>query len=105
MCNHPTILKNTSYYAPFHEETVLNPLLWDRKFYNGLPLVYINGTLENINEVYQELGFNGHDREIRQWFKIPSKKENLLFFHGEKRIDIMNKMIIKIKQLHDEKII
>lgn len=101
MCNHPTILKNTSYYAPFHEETVLNPLLWHRRFYNGLPLVYINGTLETINEVYQELGFNGHDREIRQWFKIPSKKENLLFFHGEKRVDIMNKMIIQIKQLHE----
>ena len=105
MGNHPTILKDTSFYAPFHEETVLNPLLWDREFYKGLPLVYVNGTLETIDEIYSNLKFTGKTQDIRQWLKLPAKKEELLFFHGEKRIDIMNKMIIKIKQLHDEKII
>lgn len=105
MCKHPIISKNTGYYAPFHEETVLNPLLWDKKFYEGLPLVYVNGTLETIDEVYNDLKFTGKAREIRPWLKLPAKKENLLFFHGEKRIDIMNKMIIKIKQLNGTKII
>jgi len=105
MCNHPTILKNTAYYAPFHEETVLNPLLWDREFYNGLPLVYINGTLETINEIYQDLKFTGKTRSIRQWLKIPANKEELLFFHGEKRIDVRNKMIIRLKQLYETGII
>lgn len=105
MCIHPTILKNTAYYAPFHEETLLNPLLWSKEFYNGLPLVYTNGTLETINEIYQELGFNGYGREIRPWFKIPPNKEDLMFLHGEKRIDIMNKMIIQIKQLYETGII
>jgi len=105
MLNHPIILKNTAYYAPYHEETILNPLLWDREFYNGLPLVYLNGTLETIDEVYNNLSFNGVSREIRPWLKLPAKKEDLLFFHGEKNTEIRNKMIIKIKQLHDEKII
>ena len=101
MCNHPTVLKDTSFYAPFHEETVLNPLLWDREFYNGLPLVYVNGTLETIDEIYSNLEFTGKTQNVRQWLKLPAKKEELLFFHGEKRIDIMNKMIIKIKQLNE----
>jgi hypothetical protein len=101
MCNHPTILKDTAYYAPFHEETILNPLLWDREFYNGLPLVYINGTLDNIEEVYINLGFTGNTRNIRQWFKIPANKEELLFFHGEKNIEVRNKMIVKLKQLYE----
>jgi len=105
MCNHPTILKNTAYYAPFHEETILNPLLWDRKFYNGLPLVYLNGTLETIDEVYNNLGFTGDVREIRQWLKIPANKEELLFFHGEKNIEVRNKMIVKLKQLYETRII
>lgn len=101
MLTHPSILKNTSYYAPYHEETILNPLLWDREFYNGLPLVYINGTLETISEVYQKLGFTGIGREIKPWLKIPANKNNLLFFHGEKRIDVRNKMIVKLKQLYE----
>ena len=102
MCNHPTLLKNTGYYCPFHEETVLNPLLWDRKFYEGLPLIYVNGTLETIDEIYNNLKFTGKNRDIRPWLRIPAKKENLMFFHGEKRIEVMKQMITKIKQLHLE---
>lgn len=105
MCIHPTILKNNEHYAPFHEETSLNPLLWDRKFYNGLPLVYVNGTLNTIEEVYKELGFTGYSRDIRQWLRIPAKKEDLLFFHGEKRVEVMEEMIKKINNLHQLKII
>lgn len=105
MCNHPTVLKNTGYYCPFHEETILNPLLWDREFYNGLPLVYVNGTLETIDEVYNNLKFTGKSRDIRPWLRIPAKKENLMFFHGEKRIEVMKQMITKIKQLHEKRII
>tara|TARA_R110000744_G_scaffold137551_3_gene248088 strand:- start:854 stop:1765 length:912 start_codon:yes stop_codon:yes gene_type:complete len=105
MCNHPIILKNTSFYAPFHEETVLNPLLWDREFYNGLPLTYLNGTLDTIDEVYNQLKFSGQVQDVRPWLKIPSIKENLLFFHGEKRVSVMNKMIIKINQLYEKRII
>jgi len=102
MCNHPSILKNNSHYAPFHEETILNALLWEKEFYNGLPLTYINGTLPTINEVYNDLQFVGVPKDIRPWLKLPSKKEYLLFFHGEKRIDVMNKMIIQIKQLYEQ---
>lgn len=101
MCNHPTILKDTGYYCPYHEETILNPLLWEKEIYNGLPLVYVNGTLETIDEIYLKLGFTGHDRDIKPWLRIPSNIENLLFFHGEKRIEIMNQMITKLKHLYE----
>lgn len=96
MCNHPFILKDTNYYCPFHEETILNPLLWDREFKNGLPLVYVNGTLNTIDEVNQ-IGFSGKENPVRQWLTIPDKKENLLFYHGEKRVPVMEQMINKIK--------
>lgn len=102
MCTHPTILKNTEYYCPFHEETVLNPLLWDRELYKGLPLIYVNGTLETIDEVYTTLNFTGKSRDIRPWLRIPAKKEDLMFFHGEKRVEIIKQMIIKIKELYEE---
>lgn len=101
MCNHPTILKNTEYYCPYHEETTLNPLLWDKKILTGIPLIYVNGSLETVSEIYDHLGFTGQNREIRPWFSIPSHKENLLFFHGEKRISVMEKMIQKIREKHD----
>ena len=95
-CLHPEILKDTNEYCPFHEETILNPMLWDKNYKNGLPLVYVNGTLETIDEV-NNIGFNGQENPIREWFKIPSKKEHLLFYHGEKRVEVMEQMINKIK--------
>ena len=65
---------------------------------DGLPYVYTNGGLDRIDEVLN-IGFNGSVQYIAQWFKIPSKEENLLVFHGEKRIDEMNKMIEKLKKI------
>jgi len=87
------------YYAPFQDETIANCLLWKYNFQDGLPYVYTNASLDRIDKVYNELGFNGHDRMISEWFKIPSKKENLLAFHGEKRINIMEQMIEKLKTI------
>ena len=43
MCINPTILRNHEQYAPFHEETVANALLWKYGTANGLPYLYVNG--------------------------------------------------------------
>lgn len=99
MMIHPKILESPEFYAPFEDETIANCLLWKNKFYNGLPYVYTNASLDKIyeiNEVYNK-EFTGEVKYISEWFKLPSKKENLLAFHGEKRIDIMEQMIEKLK--------
>ena len=98
MCNHPKILKNPEWYAIYQEETIANVLLWKYKYLNGLPYVYTNGDADIVDEVYGKLGFTGYHQYVRQWFKIPNCKEDLLAFHGEKRIEVMEEMIKRIKQ-------
>jgi glycosyltransferase involved in cell wall biosynthesis len=98
MCNHPKILKNQEWYAVYHEETIANVLLWKYKQLNGLPYSYTNGDDSVVDEVYDKYGFTGFHQYIRQWFKIPNYKEDLLVFHGEKRLDVMQKMVEKIKK-------
>jgi hypothetical protein len=98
MMIHPKILLNPEFYAPFQDETIANCLLWKHNFKDGLPYVYTNGGLDRIDEVLN-IGFNGSMQYIAQWFKIPTKEENLLVFHGEKRVDEMNKMIEKLKKI------
>ena len=98
MMIHPKILAAPDFYCPFQDETIANILLWKHKFTNGLPYVYSNGGLDRIDEVFNT-GFNGSVQFISQWFKIPTKEENLLVFHGEKRVDEMNKMIEKLKKI------
>jgi len=99
MCIHPKILKNNDWYAPFNEETILNVLLWKKNIKDGLPYIYVNGSLDTIDRV-NEIGFNGTDTHYGDWFKIPKKRGNLLFYHGEKRIDVLDKMIKKLKGLY-----
>ena len=96
MCIHPEVLANPSHYAPYHEETIVNVLLWKKNIHVGLPYIYVNGSYDTINEVYDTFGFTGKDNHIREWVKIPKTKSNLLFFHGEKNGTIMNKMIAKL---------
>jgi hypothetical protein len=98
MCNHPKILRDPEWYAVYQEETIANVLLWKYKQLDGLPCVYTNGDDGVVDEVYSKYGFTGYHQYIRQWFKIPNYKEDLLAFHGEKRIDVMEEMVRKIKK-------
>jgi len=95
MCNHPSIIDNPFMYAPFHEETVVNVLLWKNGYTEGLPYIYTNGSLDAIDDV-NRIGFTGTNNLVRDWFKIPASKDKLLFFHGEKNKDVMLKMINRL---------
>ena len=95
MCNHPEILKNPQYYAPYHEETIVNVLLWKKKIFDGLPYIYINGGVDIVDRVFTKLKING--QHVESWLKMPNKKEHLLFFHGEKNRNQMHIMIEKVK--------
>jgi len=95
MCNHPKVLQNSKWYAPFNEETVANALLWKYNIQIGLPLLYVNATLETINDVYTQYEYGKY---IKEWVRMPNKKEELLFLHGEKNSNNMNKMIAYVKE-------
>ena len=96
MCNHPAVLKNPQWYAPYHEETIVNVLLWKYNIQKGLPLVYVNAKLETISDVFNTYEYGKH---MKEWVTMPKRKEELMFLHGEKKIDNMNKMIDIIAQL------
>lgn len=92
MAKHPEVLKNREFYAPFHEETLYNVLLWKYNYIDGLPYLYMNGNSEEIERVWMKNAFINDTYFLREWVRVPDKKKNLLVFHGEKRIDEMQKM-------------
>jgi len=104
-CLHPEIIKNPEFYAPYHEETVVNVLLWKYDYQNHLPYLYVNGSTDRVIEVYQKIKFSGEENLVSELYKVPKNKETLLFFHGEKRVDEMKKMIIEIKNNFKMKIL
>ena len=104
-CNHPEIINNPVHYTPYHEETVANVLLWKYNYQESLPYIYVNGSIERVDEIYNKIKFNGTDNLVSDLYKIPKTKETLLFFHGEKRPDVMNKMIESIENNYKMKIL
>ena len=90
MCNHPEVLKNPQLYAPFHEETIVNVLLWSLHVKEGLPLIYMNVRMSNFTKVLNDSQWG---KETEMWVKYPDKSENLLFLHGEKDIENMIAML------------
>ena len=93
MCNHPAILKNPQYYAPYHEETIANVLLWKWRVKEGLPYIYINGSLDLVNKI----DFRGYKRNIAHFVTVPAVESELLFYHGEKDAVTMYRMIERQK--------
>ena len=97
MCNHPKVLKDFKLYAPYHEETLANVLLWKYNHLDGLPYIYTNGDCQTIDKIFKENLFTGTPRNIGPWFKIPATEKDLLFFHGEKRDWVIEEMIERLK--------
>ena len=106
MCLNPDIKANTVKYAAYHEETIVNCLLWKHKVSRGLPSVYVNGSLETIDLINDNTTFTGEPRHIKDWLLVPGKREDLFFIHGEKRLNIIDKMMEKLKGVYykDKKI-
>ena len=81
MCNHPKVKANPQYYAPYHEETLANVLLWKYNIQEGLPYMYLN--YKGFVNV-EELPFNGKTQYLAEWVRLPATKEELFALHGEK---------------------
>jgi len=106
MSKHPEILKNRELYAPYHEETLLNVLLWKYNYVNGLPYLYMNGSVEELNSYYNgDYKFLGYTYHLKEWHKIAECKENVLVMHGEKRVDKMKEMREIVNQHNNLKIL
>jgi len=73
--------------------------LWKKGFLQGLPYIYVNGTLDNLDLIYDKVSDDTNEQELSKWVRVPTTKDNLLFIHGEKNIDIMEKMIEKLKTI------
>jgi autotransporter strand-loop-strand O-heptosyltransferase len=106
MCSNPIIKNETVKYAAYHEETIVNCLLWKHKIDRGLPSVYVNGSLETIDLINNKTTFIGEPNFIKDWVLVPSKREELFFIHGEKRLNVIDSMIEKLKGVYykDKKI-
>lgn len=106
MSKHPEILKNRELYAPYHEETLLNVLLWKYNYVDGLPYLYMNGSVEELNSYYNgDYKFLGYTYHLKEWHKIAECKENVLVMHGEKRVDKMIEMREIVNQHNNLKIL
>ena len=91
MCINPKVLKDFEFYAPYHEETILNVLLWKYNIMNGLPYIYVNGGTEIIKKIKNDNSLYG--KHIGNWVRVPDSRKDILFYHGEKRINEMESMI------------
>jgi len=91
MCNHPEVIKNPQYYAPYHEETIANVLLWKHKITDSLPYCYINQKYDTLEPFTDEQFEKGE--WLADWKKLPASRDLLWFYHGEKNPENMNRMI------------
>lgn len=106
MSKHPEIINNRELYAPYHEETLLNVLLWKYNYVDGLPYLYMNGSVEEMNSYHNnDYKFFGYTYHLKEWQKIAKRKEDILVMHGEKRVDQMIEMREIVKKNNKFKIL
>lgn len=99
MCNHPDVIANHRGFAPYHEETLANVLLWKWEALDGLPYIYVNTSLDNMDLVYDSFKWGKYNGE---WLRLPNRRKDLLFLHGEKDNETMHKMIDRLEDLEDK---
>ena len=94
VCFNNEILSNWQYLTPFHEETVINCLLWQKNNLKTLNQVFINipyydssdDDLIKTKNLFNKLkNDNNTDEFIYTFTKIPSidKRDNIFFLHGK----------------------
>ena len=95
--NNINILSHNLLYAPYHDETIINVMLWKRNAKKHLPLVHFNlSDFDSLLHFYKsnESGAINHS----PWHIIPSDKNDIKFFHGCKSISELDKCLEHFKQ-------
>lgn len=94
ICFDRKILSNWKYLTPFHEETVINCLLWQKNILKSLGQVLINipyynkedDDLIKVKNLFNKLKYPPNETEFLYTFtKIPKKEKlkNVFFLHGK----------------------
>jgi FkbM family methyltransferase len=92
LADHPAILKNNLKYAPYHDETLMNVLLWKYNASKQLPRVHYNLTdFQSALEFYTTNKRDGYTSS--DWHYIPADINDIKFFHGCKSPTEIDKTI------------
>lgn len=92
LADHPTILADNLTYAPYHDETLVNVLLWKHGATKRLPVVHYNLTnAQKAEEFYNTTVRDGITDS--EWHYIPTNIDDIKYFHGCKSLTEITKTI------------
>ncbi len=104
-------------YVPFHEETLINYLLWSKQYDERLPQSFFNpynldsvkhffevgGIYEDSLQINDRMVIDIHEPEVeRGWLAYSTNKGDVKYFHGIKTPKIINEIIAYLEE-HYEK--
>ncbi len=105
-------------YVPFHEETLINYLLWSKQYDERLPQSFFNphnldsvkhffevgGTYEDSLQINDRMVIDIHEPEVeRGWLAYSTNKDDVKYFHGMKQVREINKVIDYLKERYDNR--
>lgn len=90
--NNKNILDHNLLYAPYHDETIINVLLWKRNAKKHLPLIHFNLIDSLVLKNFYKKDFHGKVNDS-SWHIIPENKNDIKYFHGCKTISELDKCI------------
>ena len=108
LCENKSIIDDWKNLAPYHEETIINVLLWKYKYYDTIPRCYTNVlTSDTIDfffncDIDYDMGWRGSKilpnenvgekaRNQNSFLMLPKHKHQVKFFHGIKVIEELEK--------------
>ena len=96
--NNETILADNVLYTPYHDETLINVLLWKYKATKHLPVVHFN--LIDSDKAIDFYNTSKRDCTLEtDWQYVPEDKNDVKFFHGCKSISEIKRTIEHIKNI------
>ena len=108
LCEDKIIIDDWKNLVPYHEETIINVLLWKYKYYDTIPRCYTNVLTSNTIDFFfncdidYDVGWRGSKilpnenvgekaRNQNSFLMLPKHKHQVKFFHGIKVIDELEK--------------
>ena len=101
--NNKNILSHNLLYAPYHDETIINVILWKYKATKHLPLIHYN--LSSFDELIKFYKSNKNETFYMNdsaWHCIPENKNDIKYFHGCKSILELDNCLNYFKKLSNK---